>query len=112
VSTTGKEVVSSPAIVDSIVYVGSEDNKLYALNATNGNLIWSYGTFGGVSFSPIIANGVAYVSSSDGNVYAVGSLPVPTPSPSVPEFPSLIILPLAMITALLAVLAAKTKRKF
>jgi hypothetical protein len=37
--------------------------------------------------------------------------PSPTPSPSVPEFLSWIILPLATITVLLAVLASKRKRK-
>ena len=34
--TTGNSVESSPAVVDGVVYVGSEDGKIYALNAANG----------------------------------------------------------------------------
>ena len=42
--TTGSAVDSSPAIVDGVVYVGSNDDKIYALNATNGAQIWNYTT--------------------------------------------------------------------
>src|SRR5438067_1350726 len=34
--TTGSWVYSSPAVVDGMVYVGSGDSNLYALNATTG----------------------------------------------------------------------------
>jgi hypothetical protein len=65
-------VDSSPAVAGGIVYVGSEDNKTYALNATNGNLIWSYKTGGPVYSSPAVVGGVVYVGSNDGKVYAIG----------------------------------------
>ena len=39
---TGSSVDSSPAVVNGIVYVGSEDHKVYALNAATGTKIWSY----------------------------------------------------------------------
>ncbi len=29
--------MSSPAVANGVVYIGSEDNNLYALNATTGN---------------------------------------------------------------------------
>jgi outer membrane protein assembly factor BamB len=60
-----------------VVYVGSGDRNLYALNASTGAKLWSYATGCnaqrcGVDSSPAVANGVAYVGSDDGNVYAFG----------------------------------------
>ena len=34
--TTGGHVFSSPAVVDGTVYIGSNDNKVYALDAATG----------------------------------------------------------------------------
>ena len=44
--TTGGEVLSSPAVVNGVVYVGSFDHDVYALNATNGAQLWNYTTEG------------------------------------------------------------------
>jgi outer membrane protein assembly factor BamB len=68
---TGDYVLSSPAVVNGVVYVGSFDNKVYALNATTGALKWSYTTGGGIRSCPAVANGVVYVGSMDFNVYAL-----------------------------------------
>ena len=38
---TGLGVISSPAVVDGVVYIGG-DIHVYALNATTGTLIWSF----------------------------------------------------------------------
>jgi len=35
-------VFSSPAVANGVVYIGSYDQKLYALNATTGKRLWSY----------------------------------------------------------------------
>jgi outer membrane protein assembly factor BamB len=35
-------ISSSPAIVDGLVYVGSWDSVVYALEAKTGGLVWSY----------------------------------------------------------------------
>ena len=45
------------------MYVGSEDNNLYALNASTGALLWKYTTGEQVYSSPAVANGVVYVGS-------------------------------------------------
>jgi len=37
-------VYSTPAVSDGVVYIGSYDSFLYALNATTGGEIWSYKT--------------------------------------------------------------------
>jgi parallel beta-helix repeat protein len=68
---TGSLVLSSPAVVNGVVYLGSYDDSVYALNATTGALVWSYATGGAVISSPAVVNGVVYVGSDDGNVYAL-----------------------------------------
>ena len=65
-------VNSSPTVVNDVVYVGSEDDNVYALNARTGALVWKYTTEGGVA-SPTVANGVVYVGSEDDNVYALNA---------------------------------------
>jgi outer membrane protein assembly factor BamB len=37
-------VISSPAVVDGVVYVGYPEGCLYALNASTGSKIWNYTT--------------------------------------------------------------------
>src|SRR5437899_13665 len=39
---TGGNVDSSPTVVNGVVYVGSEDGRVYALNASTGAKVWSY----------------------------------------------------------------------
>ena len=70
---TAGPVRSSPAVVNGVVYVGSDDNNLYALNATTGALLWKYTTGGQVESSPAVANGVVYVGSDDRNLYALNA---------------------------------------
>ncbi len=68
---TGDRVYSSPAVVDGIVYLGSDDGKVYALNASTGAETWSYTTGGRVLGSPAVVDGVVYVGSYDQNLYAL-----------------------------------------
>ena len=65
-------VDSSPAVANGVVYVGSDDNNVYALSAKTGAKLWSYTTGNYVDSSPAVANGVVYVGSGDGKVYAFG----------------------------------------
>jgi outer membrane protein assembly factor BamB len=55
-----------------VVYVGSDDYNVYALNAKTGAKLWSYTTGAFVASSPAVANGVVYVGSYDGKAYAFG----------------------------------------
>lgn len=75
---TGGVVTSSPAVVDGVVYVGSNDTYVYALNATMGDELWRYqisGQFGwnGTYSSPAVVDGVVYIGSNDFNVYALNA---------------------------------------
>ncbi|WSA45394.1 serine/threonine-protein kinase [Streptomyces sp. NBC_01803] len=68
---TGDAVVSSPAVVNGTVYVGSLDGSLYALNAGNGERRWAFATEERVLSSPVVADGVVFVGSLDGRLYAL-----------------------------------------
>lgn len=46
-------VGSSPTISGSVVYMGSSDNNVYALDAVTGNLKWNYTTGDWVASSPV-----------------------------------------------------------
>ena len=89
---TGSQLYSSPAVANGvmyigsgdgnvyaldvsngIVYVGSWDGKVYALNAKTGVKLWSFTTGYGVWSSPAVSKGVVYVGSGDGNVYALNA---------------------------------------
>jgi outer membrane protein assembly factor BamB len=70
---TGSNVNSSPAVVNGVVYVGSNDFNVYALNAGTGAKLWSYETGGIVQSSPAVVNGVVYVGSEDHKIYALNS---------------------------------------
>jgi outer membrane protein assembly factor BamB len=71
--TTGDWVESSPAVANGIVYVGSRDHNLYALDADTGALIWKYTTGGEVFSSPAVADGIVYAGSVDNNLYTLNA---------------------------------------
>jgi outer membrane protein assembly factor BamB len=57
-------------VANGVVYVGSFDGNVYALNASTGAELWSFPTGSYVTSSPAVANGVVYVGSNNNNVYA------------------------------------------
>jgi outer membrane protein assembly factor BamB len=57
-------------VANGVVYVGSDDHKMYALDASTGNELWSYNTGDEVTSSPAVVNGELYFGSGDGNIYA------------------------------------------
>lgn len=65
--------MSSPAVANGILYVGSLDDKIYALSATTGAAIWTTPTQGAVVSSPAVVNNVVYVGSYDDKVYALNA---------------------------------------
>jgi len=59
--------------VNGVVYVGSYDDYVYALNASSGRWQWRYQTGGAVQSSPAVVNGVVYAGSEDKYVYALNA---------------------------------------
>jgi outer membrane protein assembly factor BamB len=74
---TGNTVGSSPAVVNGVLYIGTYNGTVYALNATNGAQLWNCVPGGGginsYASSPTVVNNVVYVSSdaAGGCVYAL-----------------------------------------
>lgn len=70
--TKGK-IVSSPTVVNGVVYIGSFDKKLYALDAATGTLKWDYETKGVFVASPVVDGNTVYAVSFDKHVYALNA---------------------------------------
>jgi outer membrane protein assembly factor BamB len=64
-------LISSPTISDGVVYIGSGDNHVYAIDAATGAQRWSFRTGNVVHASPAVANGVVFIGSWDRNMYAL-----------------------------------------
>ncbi len=58
-------------VVNNVVYVESEIEKMDALRASDGSSIWSYTRHVPVISLPSIANGIAYVVTQDNRVSAL-----------------------------------------
>ena len=70
---TGDLVWSSPAVVDGVVFVGSYDGNVYALEAASGARLWQRRTGGGIWSSPAVVDGVVFVGSDDGELYELNA---------------------------------------
>jgi hypothetical protein len=68
---TGDCVASSPCVAEGTVYVGSNDNKLYAIDFRTGHKKWEFKTGNYVESSPRVVDGIAYVGSDDRSLYAI-----------------------------------------
>jgi len=69
-STKG-QLISSPAVAAGLVYVGSTDGNLYAIEAESGEQKWKFETHVRITSSPAVDHGAVYFGSYDGNFYAV-----------------------------------------
>ncbi len=70
---TGGPVKSSPVAVDGLVYVGSHDGHVYAIDAVSGSEVWRHRTDARVSGSAAVVDGVVYIASEDGCLYALAA---------------------------------------
>ena len=66
--------VSSPAVANGLVYFGSGDGNVYAIDAKTGTVHWKFATQDVVHASPAVYDGVVYVGSFDGNFYAIDAV--------------------------------------
>ncbi len=63
--------LSSPAVSGGLVYFGSGDGNVYALDAATGALKWKFKTGDVVHASPAIADGMVFIGSWDSYFYAL-----------------------------------------
>jgi outer membrane protein assembly factor BamB len=68
---TGDRIWSSPVVAGGVVYFGSDDGYLYAVDIETGGEVWKFQTGDDVRSSPAIVDGVVYFGSWDNYVYAL-----------------------------------------
>lgn len=68
---TSGSIYSSPVVSGGVVYFGSDDHNVYAVDAATGDLEWTYATGDLVRSTPSVVGGVVYVGSDDNKVYAL-----------------------------------------
>jgi outer membrane protein assembly factor BamB len=64
---------SSPAVVNGVVYFGSGDGNVYALDTSTGSKLWSFASQGTQFSAPAVGNWVVYIGAGDGHVYALNA---------------------------------------
>lgn len=69
--TTEDEIRGSAAYHNGILYFGSYDGCLYALDASKGKLIWKYPTDKGIVSKPFVLEDNVYVGSQDKRLHVV-----------------------------------------
>jgi outer membrane protein assembly factor BamB len=67
-------LMSSPAVSGGVVYIGSGDHYVYALDANSGAVRWKFKTGNVVHASPAVADGTVYIGSWDRNMYALDAV--------------------------------------
>lgn len=63
--------LSSPTVVGDVLYIGSGDQHVYALDARSGAKRWEFATGDVVHATPAVVDGVVYIGSWDRNLYAL-----------------------------------------
>ena len=66
----GELVIVSPSVADGAVYAGSYGDRVYALDAETGELLWSFETESDLKPPPLVAGGVVLVEDL-ANLYAL-----------------------------------------
>jgi len=62
---------SSPTVVDGVIYIGSGDGQLYAVDAATGQTNWTFKTNNKIRSSPAVVGGRVFFGNLDGYAYAV-----------------------------------------
>ena len=64
-------ISSSPVVSDDVIYFGSIDGYLYAMDALTGWGIWRFRMKKGTVSSPCVSEKHIYIGSADGNIYCI-----------------------------------------
>ncbi len=64
-------ILASPVTHEGLVYIGSLDWNLYALDSRSGWSAWKYRTGGAVVSTAAIADDLVFFGSADGHIYAL-----------------------------------------
>ena len=64
-------VKATPAIIDGKLYFGTNDGKLYCLNAATGSFEWFFETRGSLRCPPVVLDDIMYLGSDDNSIYTI-----------------------------------------
>ena len=67
------EIRGTPTFHNDVVYIGSYDNNLYALNGNTGVFIWKYATEGGIVSKPLVFDNNLMFGSEDKRLHVINS---------------------------------------
>jgi eukaryotic-like serine/threonine-protein kinase len=70
---TPAPVRSSPTIAGSLLYIGSADGTLYAIDVNTGDVKWQRNVGSAIMSTPAVANGRVFVTGYDGSLRALGA---------------------------------------
>ncbi len=65
------EIRGSPCLNDGILFAGSYDNNLYAINAESGKFMWKFPSEAGIVSKPAVYENSVFFGSEDNRLYAV-----------------------------------------
>jgi outer membrane protein assembly factor BamB len=69
--SAGGAIVTSPAVVDGVVYIASLDGHLYAVDQATGKEKWNFKSSRPIASSPAVDRGTLYFVSSVGALVAI-----------------------------------------
>jgi eukaryotic-like serine/threonine-protein kinase len=64
---------SSPVLANGVLYVGSQDGTLFAVQESTGQTLWTYKVSSWVDSTPAVVNNMVYFGSNDGYFYALNA---------------------------------------
>src|SRR4051794_28718378 len=67
---TGGRIYGAPAVADGLVYAGSDDGNVYAVDAATGAQRWAFRTGGAIWSTPALSGKLVIFGSADDSVYA------------------------------------------
>jgi len=68
--TIGPVSYSSPAVFNDVIFIGSTNGTLYALNAMDGNVTWSRSLGDSIHSSPAVVDNMVFIASENGTISA------------------------------------------
>jgi serine/threonine protein kinase len=67
------EIRGTPLVYDGLVFVGSYDHNVYAVDASTGELVWKYPTEGGIVTRPAAFDNNIFITSEDQRLHVVSA---------------------------------------
>ena len=70
---TGNKIWATPLVDNGVVYIGSFDKKMYAIDAATGKVKWQFETEGPIINSPVLQDNILYFGTLNREFYAVNA---------------------------------------